>query len=77
MLPGHYGVGCVLSASLSDDPEHWRQRAAEARELAKQEHDPVSRAMILQMAEEYERLAERIVIRLRGRRKARGHDSGS
>jgi len=58
-----------LSTSLSDDPEHWRQRAAETRELAKQEQDPISRAMILQIAEDYESLAERALIRLQDRKK--------
>jgi hypothetical protein len=46
-----------------NDPKHWRDRAKEARALAEQEHDPISKAMILQVAEEYDRLAERAELR--------------
>jgi hypothetical protein len=51
-----------LPASLSD-PNHWRARAKEARALAEQEHDSISKAMILQVADEYDRLAERAELR--------------
>ena len=59
--------GCALPASLND-PNHWRARASEARALAEQEHDPISKAMILQVAEDYDRLAERADLRSGGRK---------
>jgi hypothetical protein len=51
-----------------NDPNHWRARASEARALAEQEHDPISKAMILQVAEDYDRLAERADLRSGGRK---------
>lgn len=43
---------------LLDDPEHWYRRAEEARVVAEQLDDPVAKAMMLGIAEDYERLAE-------------------
>ena len=42
-----------------DDPKHWRQRAEQARALAEQMSDAPSREMMLGIAKDYERLAER------------------
>jgi hypothetical protein len=50
-----------------DDPEHWRGRAEEARTIADQINDPVSRNMMFQIAEEYEKLAKRAETRLLGK----------
>jgi hypothetical protein len=48
-----------MPASFSvDDPAHWRVRAEEAQTLADEMSDKVSRAMMLQIAEGYERLAK-------------------
>ena len=48
-----------MPASFSvDDPAHWRGRAEEARPLADEMSDEVSRQMMLQIAEGYERLAK-------------------
>jgi hypothetical protein len=44
--------------SLFDEPEHWRERAKETRNFAEQLTDPIVRAMMLRIAEDYERLAE-------------------
>jgi hypothetical protein len=44
------------SRSIRDDPEHWRQRAKEARDIAEQMSDPVSREMMLQIGKEYEQI---------------------
>ena len=41
------------------DPEHWRQRAEEARAVADQIADPEARQMMLKIADDYERLAKR------------------
>ena len=47
---------------LFDDAKHWRGRAAEARRLAEEEDDPVSKRLILRLAHEYDQLAERAEI---------------
>ena len=41
------------------DASHWRDRAEEARRMAKQIEDPSARDAMLQVAAGYERLAER------------------
>jgi hypothetical protein len=40
-----------------DDPQHWRNRANEVRTLAESVSNPETRAILLQIAEDYERLA--------------------
>jgi CRISPR/Cas system-associated protein Csm6 len=49
----------MVPASIATDPEHWRKRAEEARTLADKMNDPVSKEMMLGIAKDYERLAER------------------
>jgi len=44
---------------LLNDAAHWRDRAEEARVRAEQFSDPQARRMMLDIAAEYERLAER------------------
>jgi len=44
--------------SLRDDPQHWRQRAEQARAQAGHMHGPEARRQMLQFAEHYERLAK-------------------
>jgi hypothetical protein len=41
-----------------DDPAHWRDRAEEARSHAEQMGDETSRQTMLQIADDYERLAK-------------------
>ena len=48
-----------------DDPKHWRQRVQQARALAEQMGDAASREMMLQIAKDYERLAEQAEQRAR------------
>jgi hypothetical protein len=51
--------------ALSDDPEHWRERAAEARRLAdRMDDDPIAKSTMLGIVEAYERLAEMAQARL-------------
>jgi hypothetical protein len=42
---------------LKNDSEHWEQRAAEARAVAKEIHDPEKRLEALKLATEYEKMA--------------------
>jgi hypothetical protein len=42
---------------IADDPAHWRQRAEEARRIANQMDDPVTKATMLDIARAYEQLA--------------------
>jgi hypothetical protein len=46
-------------------PEHWRDRAKEARAKAEQVEDPRSKRMMLGLADFFEGLAERIEVGLR------------
>ncbi len=48
---------------LSPDPKHWRARAATARALAERLAHPESKQRMLLIADEYEKLARRVVIR--------------
>jgi hypothetical protein len=50
--------------TLMNNPEHWRNRAEEARVNAEQISDPESKRMMLEIAEGYLRLAERAERRL-------------
>jgi hypothetical protein len=42
-----------------DDPAHWRARAIEARTVAEHIADSLSKQMMLNVAAEYDQLAER------------------
>jgi len=48
---------------ILDDAKHWRDRATEARQLADDMHDELSRETMLKIADEYDKLAERAVQR--------------
>src|SRR5262245_65144862 len=48
-----------VPASLISDPEHWRKRADEARSLANDMKDEISKQMMLQVADDYEHRAKR------------------
>ena len=55
----------VSGSSPINDPVHWRDRAEEMRSLADGINDLLAKARILRIAEDYERVAERAVARLR------------
>jgi hypothetical protein len=42
-----------------NDPKHWRYRAKEARAMAESMTDPEAKRLMLNVAADYERLAER------------------
>ena len=49
-----------------NDPDHWRDRADEARAMAEQMGDLDAKKSMLRVAEEYEQLAQLAEERLRG-----------
>src|ERR1700730_8460655 len=64
------GLDCSVSKappSFINDPDHWCQRAEEARTLAAQIRDAQARVAMLRIADDYERLAKRAEARAIGR----------
>ena len=61
----YFGTGSRASGmtDLLKDPAHWRERAEDARRVAETLTDPKARQTMLEIAESYERLAERALIR--------------
>jgi hypothetical protein len=55
-----------MATSFINDPEHWRNRAEQARTLANQMSDEVSKQTMLRIAADYDRLAERAALRAQG-----------
>ena len=53
------------------DPKYWRERARNARANADRATDPRAKRMLLVVADSYERLAERIEVRLRRAKKSK------
>ena len=52
-----------MPSAISSDPQHWRNRAIEARSLAKKITDPRAKLAMLDIASKYEEIAERAEIR--------------
>jgi hypothetical protein len=48
----------AMARALTDDPDHWRDRAGEARRAAADMEDAEARRMMLGIAAGYDRLAE-------------------
>jgi hypothetical protein len=49
----------MANQSIIHDHQHWRQRAEEARAVAEQMADPEARRMMLNIADGYDKLAQR------------------
>jgi hypothetical protein len=60
-----------MKGTLINNPQHWRDRAEEARVNAEQMRDPESKRMMLEIADGYMRLAERAEQRLRESEKSK------
>jgi len=56
-----------MSLYSINDPNHWLDRAKEARALAGQIDDPEAKRTMLKNADDYERLAQRAQERAAGR----------
>ena len=48
-----------MSSRTVSDPKHWRDRAAEMRALSETMDDVEARAIMLRLAEDYDKLADR------------------
>jgi hypothetical protein len=55
-----------MPASLINDPEHWRDRAREKRELTERLRDEQAKQTVLRVANDCERLAEQAEEQSRG-----------
>ena len=53
-----------------NDPQHWYDRAAEMRALAETMADARTKAMMLRLADDYDKLADRAAVRVQGNDKA-------
>ena len=56
--------------TLLEDAEHWLSRAEETRTIAEIMTDPEARLIMFDIAEGYDRLAERAVVERTGRRES-------
>ncbi len=48
-----------MAPNTRNDPQHWRNRAGEARAIAAQMTDAHTKAVMLTIAQDYEKLAKR------------------
>ena len=58
----------VMATGKTDDPQHWRERAAKMRELARTMTDTETAILMNDLAADYDKLAERAEIRNGGKR---------
>jgi hypothetical protein len=60
MLRRPCGAVGIMSAQDVGDPKHWRDRAAQMRALSDWTEDAETKATMLKLADEYDKIAERI-----------------
>ena len=60
-----------MTERLSNDPHYWEARALQARSVAEEAPDRVTRARILKIARHYEVIAEQAVHKLKARAASR------
>ena len=53
---------------IHNDPEHWHERAAEARALAEKISDPEGKKAMIEIAEKYDRVAAQALERISANR---------
>ena len=58
MLNGRHKRGEAMPTAFGT-PQHWEQRAREAREMAKGISDPEAKRAMLEIADNYDKLAKR------------------
>jgi hypothetical protein len=51
--------GPLMTKKPTNDPKHWRDRAAAMRALADTVKDPETKSIMYRLADDYERLADR------------------
>ena len=56
--------GVIGVALIHNDPEHWRERAAEARALAEKMTDATGKKAMSEIADSYDRIAARAFERI-------------
>jgi hypothetical protein len=57
-----------MSTRETDDPQHWRERAAQMRALAVKMGDTEAAILINDLAADYEKIAERAEIKANGKK---------
>jgi hypothetical protein len=58
------------------NPSHWRERAAQMRALAVDTKDGAAAALMLKLAEDYDKLADRVRIRAQEQPQSKKNYSG-
>jgi hypothetical protein len=66
-----------MSGTFRDDPEHWLLRAEEARVCAELISDPESKRAMLEIADQYERIAKRTEEAMKSSKKPAAPSVGS
>ena len=55
-----------MPSGFVNDPQHWRDRAREMRTIAEEANDLIAKAMMLRLADDYDKLADRAAMRASG-----------